>query len=162
MPHQGGNIIPVSISSSSSIAGNLTVHVTKKIYPSIPTNFEINPDVETLWQRYETYKAGREQLLSMGYFCLSFLENISNGRYYIENIFQIKREVIDKLGDLTSARGDYLSARKGKGHNFQPITENEKKWIEKCILLIFLRVGEYQKDKTSLALIDLSSLPSLI
>lgn len=154
--------ISASATMSASTSCSATIHVERGKYPSIPNNFAVNPDVETLWQRYENYLNGREQLLSMGYFCLSFLENLAGGRRdLIVSKYLIERMVLDKLGDLTSAKGDHLTARKGIGHNFQPITQQEKVWIEECVKKIIHRVGEYQKDPSSLTMITMSCLPIL-
>jgi hypothetical protein len=160
VPAGSVNILAVSCSSTVSISGTVTLHVKRGKYPPMPTDFEVNPDVETLWHRYEIYLDGREQLLSMGYFCLSFVESLAGGqRYLIENKFFIKREVLDKLGELTSSRGTHLTARKGKGHNFQPLTNQEEIWIEECIKKIVHRVGEHQKNNSSLVMITMNDLP---
>ena len=44
-------------------------------YPTPPQDFRLTPEVEVLWNRYCRFLEGGELLLSMGYFCLTFLES---------------------------------------------------------------------------------------
>lgn len=160
-PPPPGTVYVETAAIGMGLSCSATVHITSSKYPEIPNDFEANPDVETLWQRYEIYLDGREPLLSLGYFFLSYLEYLSGGRDQIQNIFLIEKHVMRKLGELTSLRGDRLTARKGKGHSFQPITKNEKIWVEECIKKIIRRLGEHQKDPSTLIMITMNDLPLL-
>lgn len=162
-PQPSGSVEILASAAIVVVSGcSATLSVTKSEYPSFSVSFKVNPDVETLWNRYEIYLEGREQLLGMGYFCLSYLENLAGGkRYLITNKYQIERAVLDLLGDLTSCRGDSLSARKGKGHTFIPLTNKEKLWIEECIRKIIYRIGECEANPTTLQLLTMADLPSL-
>lgn len=137
-------------------------HLTKNKYPDIPSNFLINFDAETLWRRYDNYLNGNEQLLSMAYFCLSYIEGtVEKSKKEFADKYKIHKKVLDKLGKFTSVRGDHFDARKGKGHSFQPLSRNEEEWIKKCIKIIIRRICEHQSDPNSLEEINLSNLPSL-
>lgn len=135
------------MSASASGVGTMsaTPHVIRGKYPEVPKDFVINPNVEILWKRYEIYLDGRDQLLSMVYFCLSYLENLAGERGNIEEKYKINRIVINRLGNLSSARGDYVTARKGKDHKFKPISSNEKEWIEACIKKLIRRLGSMKR-----------------
>ncbi len=54
-------------------------------------------------------------LLSMAYFCLSYMEGLAGNRNLLSCTYNIGRDVLDKLGDLTSATGDEKEARKREG-----------------------------------------------
>jgi hypothetical protein len=159
-PQPGSANILVSGIGSVSVCGYATLHVKRSNYPEPPQNFEVTPEVEIFWKRFEMYLEGRDQLQSMAYFCLSYMENLAGGqRRFIPAIYNIDRIVLDTLGDLTSERGDTQTARKGKDHNFIPLTNQEKHWIEECVKMIIRRVGEHSAIPHSLARITLSDLP---
>jgi hypothetical protein len=152
--------VSVNVSASCAICAMCThkIHVSKSTYPTPPLNFVINPDVETLWFRYNMYLQGKELLTSMAYFCLSFLEGLAGKRSKISTIYYIERDVIDKLGDLTSAKGDLKTTRKGKDHKFLPLSDNEKRWIEFCVKTIIRRLGESAPKPSMITMSDLPKL----
>jgi hypothetical protein len=50
--------IQVQSVAEVNAVGNVTVHVSRGKYPDPPTIFRTNPDVDTLWHRYQRYKSG--------------------------------------------------------------------------------------------------------
>lgn len=119
--------------------------VERGAYPTIPADFIATPDVELLWTRYKMYLQGRDQLLSMAYFCLSYIEGIAGGRRIdASNKYGVNRDDLNRLGELTSARGDKLSARKGVRNNFLPLTDEDTLWVEGFVKLLIRRIGEYE------------------
>ncbi|MGE5445137.1 MAG: hypothetical protein ACM3SR_11145 [Ignavibacteriales bacterium] len=89
-----------------------TLHI-KRIYNTYPVpveEFQVTPEVEVLWDRYCRFVEGREPLLAMAYFCLSFLER--GNRTQAAQHYGIQSDVLSKLGELTSTRGDKATARK--------------------------------------------------
>jgi hypothetical protein len=128
-------------------AGKVKWTVTRNRYPSLPArDFARTPDVETLWQRYVNYREGREPLLAMAYFCLDMIETLAGGRRNKNKRkaaaakFGVGVAVLDKLGELTSSRGDTATARKGGVSG--PLTPAEQNWIETTIRKLIRRVGE--------------------
>ena len=90
-----------------------SLQVTRREYPTPPDHFQVSPDVETLWRRYEGYVQGREPLPGMAYGCQSFIEKmLARGRDDAAQKYHIEREVLRKLGDLHSHRGNLTSRRK--------------------------------------------------
>jgi len=158
-PQPGSANISVNAICSVTVSGHATAHVKRSSYPEPPQNFEATPEVEILWKRFEMYLEGRDQLQSMAYFCLSYMENLAGGRRFIPTIYNIDRAVLDSLGDLTSVRGDTQTARKGKDHCFIPLANQEKCWIEECVKMIIRRLGEHSATPLSLSMITLSDLP---
>lgn len=152
-------IIPELSEATIKITGLVKCLIEKNKYPEIPKNFSSNTDVEILFYRYLQYLNGNEPLLSMAYFCLSYLENISGGtRSKAVKKYAIEKDVINRLGDLSSARGDVTSARKGNKHDFKPLTFKEEKWVEKCVKSIILRIGEINAGGKDLKIIAMDSI----
>ncbi|MGB8657132.1 MAG: hypothetical protein WCE90_05040 [Candidatus Zixiibacteriota bacterium] len=145
----------------AAVAGSLTLHVTRRRYPEPPKLFRSSPDVETLWQRFEGYLESREPLPSMAYFCLTLIEAKAGGRNQAAKLYRINKDVLSKLGELTSQLGDGTTARKvNQGRALTPLTPSEKGWIEATVKLVIRRVGEIDSDST-LPLITMGDLPTL-
>lgn len=143
--------------SSSDV--RFTVHRTK--YPDPPTLFIASPDVETLWNRYQEYLAGREPLTSMAYFCLTYLEYIGGSRKNFADTYNISEDILNKLGEISTNKGDASTARKWKGNVSRlPLTEREIVWVHEAIKVIIRRVGEFSHIAT-LPIINLVDLPPL-
>ncbi|MDF2700590.1 MAG: hypothetical protein K0Q49_2149 [Haloplasmataceae bacterium] len=160
LPSSGPKMICASIHVSAGCNSEIKAHVTRGTYPIPPNNFILDPEVETLWFRYNMYVEGKEQLLSMAYFCLSRLEALAGTRGKIPTTYYIERGVLDKLGDLTSERGDRTTARKGKDNQFIALTGVEETWVKDCIRLIIKRLGEIN-SLTNPPMIRLSDLPQI-
>ena len=137
----------------------VSFHLTNPIFPNPPLGFSTNPDVETLWFRYKMYQEGKEPLLSMAYFCYSYLTYLSGNQKEASSTYFIKLDVLKKLSELTSTRGDKKTARKIKNHDFQPLTGQEQKWIEECVKKIIRRLGENITSSTSM--ITMADLPHI-
>jgi hypothetical protein len=153
---QVSDAIHATLSVSSPI-----LHVTRGQYPQPPSLFRISPDVETLWKRYEMYLDRREPLCSMAYFCLTVIQTKAGSRANAARVFSINENVLNKLGELTSLRGDLLTARKvSPGSTPSPLSDKENKWIEATVKRLIRRVGEYSSDRV-LSIINFSDLPSL-
>jgi hypothetical protein len=135
----------VSMKASISATGT----VTRGSYPKPPKNFALDPDVETLWQRWEGYLAGREPLASMGYFCKTVVDIMGGGGQ-----LGISRPVLRKLGQLTSTAG----GRKASGA--RPLTGAERAWVEATVKALIRRAGEAAAG-ASPSLLTMADLPSL-
>ena len=143
-------IVRVSALALASSIASASVHISSSKFPSLPQNFAVTTDVETMYFRYKAYRENRETLTSMAYMCLTILEASAGSRCRRKNASQkyfIRFDVLDKLGELVSERGSKSEARKmPNGRTFTPLTQNEKVWIEKAIKKIILRVGEQALD----------------
>jgi hypothetical protein len=147
--------------SAAAVIGSLTVRVTRREYPEPPTLFRVSRDVETLWQRYQGYVDGREPLPSMAFFCLSVIEANARGRTQAARKYGIHEDILKRLGELTSARGDEKTARKFAGYStHSPLTQVEIAWVESAVKAIIRRLGEYSST-TSLPEIHMCNLPNL-
>lgn len=135
-------------------------HVTRRTYPPPPVNFRITPDVDTLWHRYRGYLEGREPLLAMAYFCLTVLKTNAGGLPKAAAKYKIDVHVLRKLGELTSVRGDYHTARKMLTTATLPLSPSEDTWIQATIKTIIWRLGD-QRTAEGLPTITLADLPPL-
>jgi hypothetical protein len=142
--------------------GNVTGHITRRKYPDPPIGFRLTPDAESILLRFRSYQDGREPLLSMAYFCLTVVESAVGGRNRRTNAakaFGIAENVLDKLGELTSNRGDRTLARKAHS-NLQPLTGVERAWIEAIIKQLILRLCDppQHSQRKQLTMADLPPL----
>ena len=70
----------------------------------------ITPDVQTMYDRYMGYRQGREPLTTMAYFCLTILERSTkknHSREVAAETYGIKLEVLNKIGHLSSEKGEW-------------------------------------------------------
>lgn len=156
-------IVELSGNSLLSLTSSATLAVLRNKYPSPPSNFQIKPDIESIWLRYRRYREGSgEPLQSMAYFCLTVAElDAGGGRGRVCAKYQIDKLVRSKLGDLTSDAGDSTEARKRSAKSTgQPLTGAEKAWIEAVLKELMLRMGEYDPSQPKL-LLTMNDLPSL-
>jgi hypothetical protein len=143
--------------------------VTRRKYPAPPQRFKVSPDVETLWHRYEGYQQGREPLLAMAYFCLSFLDwrgsqhpGLSPNRRRAASLYAIEYEVLKQLGNLTTNLGDEKTTRKIDEESLhREPTPGEVAWIEAAIKMIIRRVGEHAADSAACRPLSMCDLPPL-
>ena len=77
--------------------------------------------------RYTVYVEGREPLLSMANFCLSYVESEyaaqENRRKSAAPALGVDFDILTKVGNLTANRGGRDTARTvGGGRTFEPLT----------------------------------------
>ncbi|WP_133248123.1 hypothetical protein [Comamonas sp. JNW] len=110
-------------------------------YPTAPdSTFNLSPDTEFIWLRYKFYKEGREPLLSMAYFVLSAINARAGNQKQAAKDLNIQEEFLKKIGELSSGRGDSLSARKMTKFTV-PLEPDERVWLEKAVEKLIIQVG---------------------
>jgi len=160
--HPSPGIIELQAESfaSATVFGSATLIRSLNRYPKAPDSaFELTPDAEFIWQRYRMFKEGREPLLSMAYFVLTAVETPAGGRKPAAKALNVEEELLRKIGELSSTRGDSLSARKHAG-SIVPLKSNEHVWLEKAIEKLIVQVGRSRTGPPSQRL-TLSDLPPL-
>ena len=136
--------ILVGFSDLIAVADTVTVVVPRLEFPRPSGSFSTSPDVETLWHRYERYAKGYEPLPGMAYFCLTLLEARGGTRDGASSKFKISKDILDKLGELTTKHGDPSVARKyPRKTQPKPFTPAEVAWIQASVRAIIRRVAEY-------------------
>lgn len=138
-----------------TISASVTCRIPN--YPSPPSGLAINPDVQTMYDRYMNYRQSREPLSSMAFFCLTVLENSAGGRKAAARKYQIAKEVLGKIGYLCSEKGGQ-EARKAGGVT-KELTQEERHFLNQAIRKIIRRVAEKTCSPTAeLEKISLSDL----
>ena len=150
-------------------SARLTVGVRK--YPSPPSDITLNPDAETMHQRYMGYRRKHEPLQSMAYFCLSMLEDPSPQQSSGERIIRAKRKaaarkfdidvsVLAEIGHLSTTRGG-ADARKREG-TVRSLSPEERHFLDRAVKAIIRRVAEREyAPRGKLPTISWSDLPPL-
>lgn len=151
----------IEANASITIESLLDLKVIRSKYPEVPKGFAVNPNVIATWKRYAGYLDGKEPLLGMAYFVLSYLEKCCSGRKRVSSLYKIDYKILDTLGMITSTKGDQLTARKGRKNGFDPLSKEEEKWVEECVKLIIKRLGEHEGNPNSLKFITMDYLPKL-
>lgn len=167
---EAGAEVPVAVSENFRVGDTNALTITPVIrtsYPPPPEDFRVSPDVETLWMRYEGYFDGKEPLEAMGYFCLTLIERMyGNGkRETVARNLSVEFEVLKRLGELTSTKGDITTARKAPQRGrWQPLTGTERSWMETVVRRLILRLGEYAgcDNPSTLAKVGMQDFPPLV
>jgi hypothetical protein len=156
-------VAEASIELSTSAAISVSGQVTRQSYPAPPSSFKVSPDVETMWSRYQAFIDNREPLTSMGYFCLTLLQQSAGGPKQAANMYNIEQVVLKKLSELTSTRGDKAEARKlGAGAKLTPLTGDERLWMMEAVKALIRQKAHYDFDSTMpLQQLKISDLPKI-
>lgn len=140
--------------------------VERGCYPSPPANLAVNADVETMLQRFNLYRQGRDTPAGMAYFCLTMLESMvdSNGgssrREAVAQMFRIDKSVLGLLGQLTAKKGG-TQARKAAGIANE-FTLAERQWLEAVVKAIIRRAAAVAYDENEkLDTLTMSDFPAL-
>ena len=161
------------------LSGQLEIHVTDSVklttmvrkYPPPPSDIALNPDAETMHQRFLGYRGRHEFLPSVAYFCLSMLEDppvqqSSRGgkprskRKAAAEKFGIDEGVLNEIGHLSTSRGEG-EARKREG-TAQPMSPKERHFLDRALKAVIRRVAEQAHTPDGdLPRISWSDLPSL-
>lgn len=151
--------------------GSATLTTVVRKYPSPPSDIALNPDAETMHQRYLGYRGRHELLPSVAYFCLSMLEDppvqqsaerrkLRSKRKAAAERFGIDERVLNEIGHLSTSRGEG-EARKREG-TAQPLTPKERHFLDRALKKIIRRVAERAHTPAGdLRKISFSDLPSL-
>ena len=122
----------------------------------------VDPDVLTMFQRFEGYLSGREPLPSMACFCLSMLANhLSYGRKEAAARYGISRNVLGAVANLVSEEEGPTAAGKATGIEHD-LTQEEDQFLEEAVRLIIQRVAAVAQDpQRPLRQITMADLPEL-
>ena len=140
--------------ATATFTATLQLTAFRSHYPVPSLAFQTTPEVEALWARYLRYVAGSEPLLSMAYACLTLLER--GNRRQAEGLYGVEYEVLSKLGELTSTRGDALTARK-PGEATAPLSATESRWVDAAIRAVTRHIATRAGDET----LKMADLPAL-
>lgn len=150
-------------SLSLTDSATLSIKVIRTSYPAAPPlTFNRTERVKVLWERYKLFLNKNEPLLSMAYSCLTFLEwgqgEHSGGREPAALFFGIDLAVLKKIGEISSDRGDPLTARKFN-KKIIPLASEEETWIREAIPAIIRHIASDDPGKSQLLMSDLPKPP---
>jgi len=100
-----------------------------------------------MWDRYEHFLAGKDDLLaSVAWWCLTTIQGRNGGRQRAAAGYSISDAVLETLARLALG-GDEKTARKRyPGQMLRPHTPAEIAWLRSAIPRIIQRVGECAAD----------------
>ena len=131
--------------------GALSAQATLRVrtsYPTPPAGVVLDaedPEVVTMFNRYEGYLRDREPLPSMAYFCLTVLEGLCGGdRSKAAKEYRIGKRVLNRVGKLTD-KGGPGGARKHRGIA-KELTLDETRFLKEAVKAIIYRVAEVAQD----------------
>ena len=152
----------VRISGRLEVRGTGSARITLRVpaYPAPPSDIALDPDAETMHQRYLRHRQGREPLPAMAYFCLTVLELAAGGRKAAAHKYRIDLAVLSKIGELTSGNRSGPDARKAS--RAPALTDREHHFLRQAVKAVIRRVAERAHAPAGgLPRISRSDLPSL-
>jgi hypothetical protein len=135
----------VGAAAMAMASASASVLIGRGQYPEPPLHFAVDPDTETLWDRWTGYQEGREPLQSMAYFCKTVVERQGGERAAAQRL-AISRNVLETIGKLASM-GDATTARKASA--LRPLTSQEQAWLEAAVKELIRRSGEVAAAPTA-------------
>ena len=165
-PTPGGKTISATATANFSVSLTVRAEATLVVlkYPPPPSECAVNPDdpnVVTMYHRYEGYRLRREPLPSMAYFCLTMLTAmLCNSPKDASQKFCIRRNVLEEVAKLSSYKGG-LEARKADAVDNE-LTKDERRFLEEAVRKFIFRAAQVAADEDQhLPKIRLWDLPSL-
>ncbi len=169
-PPPSNGSIPIEVADTVIFTESSVValHSMLQDYPHPPQMFKLTPDVETLWHRYEGYLDGKEPILAMANFCLTYVVWISQNHFpnmkpfkAVSEYLAVHESISRMLSKLAATAGDLATARKVKVQStLKSLSTGEIHWIEEAVKLLIRRVGEYGSGAT-LTVLTMADLPSV-
>ena len=138
-----------------------SVVISPRSYPSPPSRrLTLNPDVQSMYDRYMGYLQGKEHFPGMAYFCLTVL-TYSKGMKRAAAMYGISRRVLTKISHLSSTKGGN-QARKASGKD-KELTAQDCRFLEETIKAVIRRAAEkVHAPDSDLPTISLSDLPAVL
>jgi hypothetical protein len=115
-------------------------------YPDPPGRFVVTPDVDSMWERDERYKAGRELLTNVAWWCLTTIEQSSGGRSRAVAKYSISDNVLETLTRLAHVGDEHTARKRFANQVLRDHTHAEAAWMDAVIKRIIQRVGEWAAD----------------
>lgn len=154
--------LAVHMTARVSVEANLTFVLRQ--YPPPPVGFGYSAEVEIAVERWRQYRRGHS-LESTAYFILTLLEHVAvslggpktakQARAEAARCFAIHRDILQKIGLLSSERGGPMTGRKFGRPDLSSV---ERQWLETATQLLIIRLGEWAAG-AKLALITTTELP---
>lgn len=129
-------------------------------YPAAPT-IQITADMEAVWERFRRSCIGiGEPLQSSGYYALTVFNQAGGGQRNAAKRFNVQPDVLRKLGELTTIRGDLKTARKALEQGPKPLSKLEESWINQAVRYLILQMG-LAANNQELEQVTMKDLPAI-
>jgi hypothetical protein len=152
-------VISVKAGAMAFASAHASLMLIRKRYPVPSGSFQANADARRAHQRWKDFRAGREPLQGMAYYVLTILEKAAGSRKNAAMLFAVDFAILDKIGDLTSTKGDERTARKApRSGTYQELTGQEKAWLEQAVRRLIKRLGEHASGRSQITMADLPKL----
>lgn len=114
--------------------------ISRDTYPEAPDHFEVSPEVELMYSRYEQYRQGKLPLSHFAYFIYTAIKGGARRQQTgAAKKFGIDNAVLSTLNTLSSEKGG--RKYEGAGKEF---TAAETRWLEEVVNVIIQRAGEVE------------------
>jgi len=119
-----------------------------------------NPLANALAKRFESYLAGKEPLVVVGYFVLTALEHSLKGRPGVAKTLEVSSKVLERFSLLVSSVGTLRTARKvSESLETRDLTEAESFWLERVIVELIARFGAVAAGRRPIRQLTNADLP---
>jgi hypothetical protein len=121
--------------------------ISMRRYPD-PPEIHATPEIEAAAERLRRAVFGfGEPLQSAAYFALTLAEQEAGDRKAAASQFRLDREILSRIGLLSSRKGDLATARKASDVNPVPLTKEEHRWLERAVRYLLLQMGQVKAGR---------------
>lgn len=124
-------------------------------YPAPPSGIDCaHDDVQLLLRRYERFKARKALLPDFAYYCLTKI--CCDGREVAADRYKVSRKLLNRISQLSSHQGGPDSRKASKTE--PPLTQDERRWLERAVVRLIRRVAEYHADPNNLCKLTVADI----
>jgi hypothetical protein len=138
--------LSISLDAHCHVAATATSHASRSSYPPPAQETRLLPEVEAIWARVSRYIDRREPLTSVAYFVLTVL-TMRRGVKEAAIYYRIGGEVLRRISELSSTRGDALTARKLTKMTV-PLAPEETQWLHDALFGILRHLLDFNSGST--------------
>jgi hypothetical protein len=107
---------------------------------SLPQNFFVSPEVESMYLWYKAYQQKYKTVSSMAYMCLAIFELSAGGRRQASKRYKISKSILKKLSMLCVLEVEQVP---------MTLTPQEENWIVDVVKVLIKRAGEWAYDPSA-------------
>ena len=130
---------PTSLASAEELADGTGLVILSR-YPPGPT-IAVTPEMESIWKRYVRARLDfGEPLQSAVYYALTVIEAQFGSRSKASSALKLDPQILRKMGELSSTRGDPETARKARAADV-PLRIVDRQWLDAAVRHAVLQLG---------------------
>jgi hypothetical protein len=129
---------PIASQGIESVGGDSQLLVLSR-YPKGP-RIRVTPEMTIIWDRFYRARVGiGESLQSAVYYGVTVIEACFGSRSNAASALNLSPQILSKLGELSSTRGDSATARKARA--VIQLTKQEARWMDYAMRYSLLQLG---------------------